>query len=84
MARGWTSDEVSGALSAHWRAQSAGEIQKHKEIARDKIEEAMQELYLVTGIEFEVRSKVVYTDEINHLTQWTKRSTYSISLLGYI
>lgn len=80
---GWTDDEEDD-LRPRWRTLTADEIRSRKEIASEKIEAAMQELYLSTGINFNLDAQIVRHNELNAKTQWTARSTYRIHLRGYI
>lgn len=80
----WTSEDVSDELRARWRALSVEEIRNHKEEAAEKIQEVMQDLYMETGIDFQIECKIVANNELNRLTQWVGRYRYLVRLIGHV
>lgn len=84
MARGWTSEQETDGMRARWRMLTVEEIRNHKEVAAERVERAMQDLYLQTGIHFDVSARMFSQDELNAKTQWVARRSYVISLVGQI
>lgn len=85
MLRGWIWEEkkAEGALVG-WGNKTVSEIEGHKKEAAEKIEMALQELYLATGIFFEVSSKHYRQDELNAKTQWVTREYIQVTVTGKI